>query len=213
MTKVRFVGDGASDGAFGSPALWGGPDGYAVAMTSVSRLHFARFDGHGGPRKHAWSIRLRRGGIIDPRCTVIARAGRRLFTLTVGRRAGGRPTALLVGFDAKSGRYAGPARELDFPVDLAEGCRIALVPTARHLAVVAVARAPGNGRAKPLMLVEYKRDGHLSGPPVRLATLWQLAGIQAVDQGFVVVWEDALTGPKGKVSRAGRLSATWVRCP
>lgn len=193
LSRVLVLGPDQLGGAFGAPALWGGAMGYAVALTTVRRVHFARFDRFGAPMGPSRSLPLRFGGIIDPQCSVIARRGGRFYVLTVGTRAKDRPTAALIGFDA-AGRYAGPAVALEFPVRLARGCPAWLLTTGRHLVVVAQARAPRHSDAHPLMMLEYKPDGRRVGLPVQLALVRNVGGVAGVDRGFVVAWQSPRTG-------------------
>jgi hypothetical protein len=192
LSRLRLLADDLLGGAFGAPALWGGPEGYAVAVTSLQQLYFARLDAQAAPLGPARRVVLRRGhGLLDPQCSVIARAGRRFYVLTVGRRAGDRGAAVLVGFD-KAGRYAGPAVELDLPFRVARtpawGCPVWLLPTRRHLVVVALEAAVRGVYGRRLMAVEYKRDGRLAARPAALATVGRLGGVVASPAGFLVAW-------------------------
>jgi len=169
LSRVRLLADDLLGGAYGSPALWGGPSGYAVAVTTLQHLHFARLDAQAAPLGPALRVALRRGhGMLDPLCTVIARTARRFTTLTVGRRADGRGGAVLVGFDA-SGRYAGPAVDLDLPFRVGRTpawlCPVWLVPTRRHLVVVALEAAVRGVAGRRLMAVESPQGFLVSWTP------------------------------------------------
>jgi hypothetical protein len=198
-------------GPFGAPALWGGPKGYAAALTTLEAVHFARFDAQGAPRGPARQVALRRGGFIDPICTVIAREGWRFFVLTVGQRSGRTPTATLVGFD-EAGRYAGPAAELRFPIHVGRDCNVRLLPTRRHLAVVALARAERGRRGRDLMLAEYKRDGRLAARPVKLATVARLAGVVPIRKGFLVAWQPPAAADRPSDRSSTPVEAARVSC-
>jgi hypothetical protein len=199
QSRVRLLADDLLGGAFGAPALWGGAAGYAVAVTTLQHLHFARFDALGAPLGPARRLVLRRGrSLLDPQCSVIARWGRRFYVLTVGRGAGLQGAAVLAGFDA-AGRYAGPAVSVNFPVrvarDQAGGCPVWLVPTRRHLVVVALEEAPRGAVGQRLLAVELKRDGRLAARPTVLAQVGQLGGVVASPPGFLAAW--TVPNPEG----------------
>jgi len=192
LSRVRLLSDDLLGGAFGAPALWGGPRGYAVGVTTLHHLYFARLDAQAVPLGPARRVVLRRGpGLLDPQCTVIARAGRRFYVVTVGRRAGGRGAAVLVGFD-ETGRYAGPAVELETPFRVARsaawGCPVWLVPTRRHLVLVALEAAVRGVPGRRLLAAEYKRDGRLAARPAVLATVGRLGGVVPSHPGFLASW-------------------------
>lgn len=203
LSRVRLLSDDLLGGAFGAPALWGDPQGYAVAVTTLQQLHFARFDAQAVPLGPARRVVLRRGhGLLDPQCTVIARTGRRFYVLTVGRRAGGQGAAVLVGFD-EAGRYAGPAVELELPFRVARtpawDCPVWLLPTRRHLVVVALEAAVRGVDGRRLMAVEYKRDGRLAARPAVLATVGRLGGVIPSPPGFLAAW----TAPQQTTAEPG----------
>jgi len=192
LSRIRLLADDLIGGAFGAPALWGGPGGYAVAITTLQQLHFARLDAQAAPMGPARRIVLRRGReLLDPQCSVIARSGRRFYVLTVGRRGSDRGAAVLVGFDT-AGRYAGPAVELELPFRVARtaawGCPVWLLPTRRHLVVVALEAAVRGVAGRRLLAVEYKRDGRLAATPAVLATVGRLGGVVPSPPGFLASW-------------------------
>ncbi len=192
VSRIRLLDEALISGAFGAPALWGGPLGYAVAVTTLQHLYFARLDAQASPVGPARRVVLRRGtGILDPQCTVIARDGGLFYALTVGQRSGGRGAAVLVGFD-RAGRYAGPAVELELPFRVARrgvgGCPVWLIPTRRHLVLVALEASKRGVSGRRLIAVEYKRDGRRAGSPTVLATVGQLGGVVPSAQGFLVSW-------------------------
>jgi hypothetical protein len=192
VSRVRLLADDLLGGAFGAPALWGGPGGYAVAVTTLRHLHFARLDAQAAPLGPTRRVALRRGsGLMDPQCSVIARVGRRFYVLTVGRGADDRGAGMLVGFD-ETGRYVGPAVALDLPFRVARTpawvCPVWLVPARRHLVVVALEDAVRGVVGRRLMAVEYKRDGRLAASPTVLATVGSVGGVVVSPPGFLVSW-------------------------
>lgn len=192
LSRMRLLSDDLIGGAFGAPALLGGPQGYALAVTTLYHLYFARLNAQAEPVGPALRVSLRRGrALLDPQCSVIARAGRRFYVLTVGRRGASRGAAVLVGFDV-NGRYAGPAVELELPFRVARtaawGCPVWLLPTRRHLVVVALEAAVRGVPGRRLVAAEYKRDGRLAARPAVLATVGRLGGVVPSPPGFLASW-------------------------
>jgi hypothetical protein len=154
-------------------------------VTTHRELRFVLLDRLGRPRGPGQQVPLRRRGLIDPLCTVVARLPRGYVTLTVGRRKGNRPTAVLVGFDDR-GRFVGPAAELDFPVLPDRGCPVHLVPVFDRLVVVVAARERAG---QVLWMLEYTQKGHKAGLPVILARAGRLSGVAPIPGGLVVAWQ------------------------
>ncbi len=214
VSRVRLLDEEQGPGAFGEPALLGGPAGYAVAVTTQDSLLLARLGPQGLPKGPARRVALGRRRTFDPLCVAMARAGERLWVLAVGRGVGRTGSAVLLGLDRSAPRFV-LAKELELPMRVARspsgGCKLWLLPTRRHLVLVALEEARPGASGERLLAVEYKRDGRLAARPSLLATVARVGGVVPVSEGFLVSFTEPVEGDAAR-DGARPVTVSRYRC-